>query len=95
MREAGIQNLSGDFIYALPFQTIEELKTDLTFALSLELDHLSYYSLILEEKTLLERQVRLKEVSSRRRSRSRHGRARPDHSWKKPATNDTKPATTR
>jgi oxygen-independent coproporphyrinogen-3 oxidase len=63
LRQAGIQTLSGDFIYALPFQTIEELKADLSFALSLRLDHLSYYSLILEEKTLLERQVKRGEVS--------------------------------
>lgn len=50
-------SLSIDLIYSLPNETLQNLKSDLDTALSLEIDHLSIYSLILEEKTLLYHQV--------------------------------------
>jgi oxygen-independent coproporphyrinogen-3 oxidase len=62
LRNAGIASVSGDFIYALPSQTLADLKEDLSFALTLNLDHLSYYSLILEDKTLLKLQVAKKQA---------------------------------
>jgi oxygen-independent coproporphyrinogen-3 oxidase len=53
LKESGLVNLNLDFIYAIPGETIDELKTDLEFAVSLQPTHLSIYSLILEEKTKL------------------------------------------
>ena len=50
-------NLSLDLIFGIPGQTPEELERDLEEALSLEPSHLSAYSLTLEAKTPLARQV--------------------------------------
>jgi len=47
----GINNYSFDFIYALPFQTIDMINKDLDIAFSLSPKHLSFYSLIIEEHT--------------------------------------------
>ncbi|PKL01576.1 MAG: coproporphyrinogen III oxidase [Tenericutes bacterium HGW-Tenericutes-1] len=49
----GFHNINLDFIYAWPQQTMEELKRDLRYALSLKPTHLSFYALILEPKTKL------------------------------------------
>jgi oxygen-independent coproporphyrinogen-3 oxidase len=49
----GISNISIDLIFSLINQTIEDVKYDLDEFLTLNIDHLSYYSLILEEKTKL------------------------------------------
>jgi oxygen-independent coproporphyrinogen-3 oxidase len=46
-------NISIDMIFSLVNQTIEELEYDLIEAVKLDVDHISYYSLILEEKTKL------------------------------------------
>lgn len=53
LKDAGITNINLDFIYALPFQSIDKFKSDLDFALQSGVTHLSFYSLILEERTLL------------------------------------------
>lgn len=53
LRESGIKNISIDMMFSLINQTVEELEEDITKALSLDIDHISYYSLILEEKTKL------------------------------------------
>ncbi len=58
LREAGIDNVNLDFVYAIPTQTIPELQEDLEFAIGLNPTHLSFYSLILEERTPLARAVR-------------------------------------
>lgn len=52
----GITNLSLDLIFALQNQTLKDVKNDLKIVSKLPLKHLSYYSLILEEKTLLYQQ---------------------------------------
>ena len=52
-RDAGIENLSIDMIFAIPGQTIESLNKSIDTALSLQPDHISYYSLIYEEGTPL------------------------------------------
>lgn len=62
LRNVGIASVSSDFIYALPSQTLLDLEEDLSFAKSLNLDHLSYYSLILEDRTLLKLQVTKKQA---------------------------------
>lgn len=50
-RKAGIASISLDIIYALPNETKEEAVEDARKALSLHPDHLSAYSLILEDGT--------------------------------------------
>lgn len=52
-KEVGINNINIDLIYALENQTIEELKEDLNFITSLDIKHISTYSLIIEKNTLL------------------------------------------
>ncbi|MDE7161447.1 MAG: hypothetical protein K2N65_01665, partial [Anaeroplasmataceae bacterium] len=47
-----------DMMYGLPGQDMHILKKDIRRALSLKVPHISYYSLILEEKTVLEYQLK-------------------------------------
>jgi len=51
LKSIGINNISIDLIYAIPGQSIDDIKNDLNFAISLDVKHISYYSLILEDKT--------------------------------------------
>ena len=51
-REAGFTNVSLDLMFSLPQQTLAEWQESLEHALALEPDHLSCYSLIVEEGTL-------------------------------------------
>ncbi|MGI6127496.1 MAG: radical SAM family heme chaperone HemW [Planifilum sp.] len=51
-RAAGFDNLSLDLIFGLPDQRVEDMEHSLEQALSLEPDHLSVYSLKVEENTL-------------------------------------------
>ena len=46
-------NINVDLIYAIPNQTLEELNEDLNFILSLDINHISTYSLIIEPHTKL------------------------------------------
>lgn len=48
----GITNVSIDLIFALPDQSIKDIKYDLEMVHKLNIKHVSYYSLILEEKTV-------------------------------------------
>ena len=52
-KEKGINNINLDLIYALKDQTLSELKEDLDYIVSLDITHISTYSLILEENTSL------------------------------------------
>lgn len=52
-KKIGIKNINVDLIYALPNETITNLKKDLDFILNLGIKHISTYSLIIEEHTLL------------------------------------------
>ena len=56
-REAGFDNLNLDLMYGLPGQSAEQWKATLESAIALAPEHLSCYSLILEEGTLLYEQV--------------------------------------
>jgi oxygen-independent coproporphyrinogen-3 oxidase len=56
-REAGFENLSLDLIYGLPGQTREEWEATLHAALKFSPEHISAYSLIVEEGTPLARMV--------------------------------------
>lgn len=53
VREAGFDNLSLDLMFGLPGQTAAQWEDTLRRAIALAPDHLSCYSLILEEGTLL------------------------------------------
>lgn len=53
LNSIGINNYSFDFIYAVPFQTKEIINKDINLSLSLNPKHLSFYSLLIEENTLL------------------------------------------
>lgn len=52
-KKIGFTNINIDFIYAFPLETIEEVEDDLTFFLSLNVNHISTYSLMIEPHTLL------------------------------------------
>lgn len=56
-RETGFDNINLDLIYGLPSQTVEMLEADVKQAVSLGIDHLSVYGLIVEEETVLEQMV--------------------------------------
>jgi oxygen-independent coproporphyrinogen-3 oxidase len=49
----GITNINLDFIYATPNDSVRKVKRDLAIAINLNVSHISTYSLILEEKTIL------------------------------------------
>ncbi len=52
LKKIGVSNISMDLIYAIPGQTLEQVKDDLRMFQSFDVPHLSYYALILEEKTV-------------------------------------------
>jgi len=56
-RAAGFQNINLDLIYGMPGQTAAEWEDDLLQAIALGPEHLSCYSLIVEEGTILARGV--------------------------------------
>lgn len=52
-RKYGINNINVDLMYALPDEDIEVLKKDLEMIFSLDVEHISTYSLIIEDHTKL------------------------------------------
>ena len=52
-RALGFSNINIDLMYALPEETIEELEQDLEFVFSLQPEHISCYSLMIEPHTKL------------------------------------------
>lgn len=52
-RAAGFENISVDLMQGIPCQTMESLMHSINTAISLEIEHISLYSLILEEGTPL------------------------------------------
>jgi oxygen-independent coproporphyrinogen-3 oxidase len=61
-REAGFEQVSLDLIYGTPGESLEDWRASLAAAVACEPDHLSAYSLIVEEGTALARRVRRGEV---------------------------------
>ena len=55
--EVGFKNVNVDLMIGLPSQTIQDLKDSLNKVINLEPKHISTYSLILEENTVLEKLV--------------------------------------
>jgi oxygen-independent coproporphyrinogen-3 oxidase len=56
-RAAGIERVSMDLIFALPGQTLDELREDIDQALAHGTEHLSFYALTYEDDTPLTRQL--------------------------------------
>jgi oxygen-independent coproporphyrinogen-3 oxidase len=56
-REAGFKNINVDLMIGLPNQTLEEVKDSIEEIVSMEPEHISVYSLILEENTPLFKKV--------------------------------------
>jgi oxygen-independent coproporphyrinogen-3 oxidase len=61
-REAGFEQVSLDLIYGTPGESVADWRASLEAALSCEPDHVSAYSLIVEEGTALARRVRSGEL---------------------------------
>jgi oxygen-independent coproporphyrinogen-3 oxidase len=60
-RKAGFDNINVDLMYAIPSQSVESFSESINRVLSLSPEHISAYSLILEENTpLYENQAQLK-----------------------------------
>lgn len=53
IKKVGITNINVDLIYALKDETLKDLETDINNILSLDINHLSTYSLIIENNTIL------------------------------------------
>ncbi|MDR6122301.1 putative oxygen-independent coproporphyrinogen III oxidase [Bacillus sp. SLBN-46] len=51
-KRVGFENISIDLIFSLPSQTVDDFKESLTQAFSLDINHYSAYSLIIEPKTV-------------------------------------------
>lgn len=63
LKKAGISNINIDMLYGLPKQTMKDLKYDVKQFLKLKVPHISYYSLILEEKTILSYQMKHAQIN--------------------------------
>ena len=58
LKLAGFDNISIDLIYALPGQTMEQVKDNVAKAIGLDIPHMSLYSLILENHTVFMNRMR-------------------------------------
>ena len=58
LKLAGFDNISIDLIYALPGQTMEQVKDNVAEAIGLDIPHMSLYSLILENHTVFMNRMR-------------------------------------
>ena len=58
LKLAGFDNISIDLIYALPGQTMDQVKDNVAKAVALDIPHMSLYSLILENHTVFMNRMR-------------------------------------
>ncbi len=58
LRAVGFRNVNFDMMFGLPNQSFEDIMTDLNIIKDLDLQHISYYSLIFEEDTPMEKWYR-------------------------------------
>ena len=58
LKHAGFDNISIDLIYALPGQTMDQVKENVAKAIDLDIPHMSLYSLILENHTVFMNRMR-------------------------------------
>lgn len=52
-QKIGLTNINLDLMYALKDETLEDLEEDLSYLISLDVPHISTYSLMIEENTML------------------------------------------
>lgn len=57
LKSSGINNINLDFIFGLPNESLEDVKENLKYIKELDIPHISYYSLILEDKTVLQHEI--------------------------------------
>jgi len=62
LRQAGINNISIDLMYGFPNQTVDEWRLDMEKAISLNVEHISAYSLMFEEGTPLFKMLESKKI---------------------------------
>ncbi len=62
-RAAGFENISVDLIYGTPGESLDDWRETVTTALSLDIDHISAYALIVETGTKLAAQIKRGELS--------------------------------
>lgn len=58
LQENGINNINLDFIFGLSTDNIDLIKNDLDIAISLNVKHISFYTLIIEDKTILNKFIK-------------------------------------
>ena len=63
LKQAGFNNISIDLIYALPGQTMDQVKENVAKAIDLDIPHMSLYSLILENHTVFMNRMRRGKLS--------------------------------
>lgn len=63
-KESGFENIGIDLIYSLPTQTIDSLLHNLQIAIDAKVNHISAYSLTVEEGTPLHQLVRNKKIQT-------------------------------
>ncbi len=61
-RKIGFKNINVDLMIGLPVQTLEDVKKDLERIIELKPEHISVYSLIVEEGTKIEEKIKNKEL---------------------------------
>ena len=61
-REIGFKNINIDLMIGLPVQTLEDVEKDLERIIELKPEHISVYSLIIEEGTNIEQKISNKEL---------------------------------
>lgn len=61
-RKIGFKNINVDLMIGLPVQTLEDVKKDLERIIELKPEHISVYSLIVEEGTRIEEKIKNKEL---------------------------------
>ena len=62
LRASGISNISIDLMFGFPGETLDEWKNDINYALRLNVEHLSAYSLMYEEGTQLHQMLTKRQV---------------------------------
>ena len=62
LKKANINNINIDLMFGIPKTNLEDVKKDINFVLSLDITHISYYSLILEDKTIFKHLYNKKEL---------------------------------
>ena len=62
LRAAGIRNISIDLMYGFPGESLKDWEADIDEALSLDVEHISSYCLMIEEGTPLYEQLKVKSI---------------------------------